>query len=60
MTPSEAQHLPPEVTFRSLRAPAPESRLVLGWRQTTAPDPALAAFVAVAGTGAGAEIPTTP
>jgi len=51
MTPSEAQHLPPEVTFRSLTGPAPESRLVLGWRQTTARDPALAAFLSVAGAG---------
>ncbi len=49
MTPSEAQNLPAEVTFRSLKGPAPESRLVLGWRQSTTPDPALAAFLAVAG-----------
>jgi LysR family transcriptional regulator, benzoate and cis,cis-muconate-responsive activator of ben and cat genes len=49
MTPSEAQHLPPEVTFRALRGPAPESRLVLGWRQATTLEPALAAFLAVAG-----------
>ncbi len=48
MTPSEAQHLPPEITFRALQGPAPESRLVLGWRQSDPPDPALAAFVAVA------------
>jgi DNA-binding transcriptional LysR family regulator len=48
MTPSEASQLPPEVTFRPLRGPAPESRLVLGWRQSPAPDPALAAFLAVA------------
>lgn len=48
MTPSEAQHLPPEVTFRALSGPAPESRLVLGWRQTPPPDPALAAFLAAA------------
>ncbi len=48
MTPSEAQHLPPEVAFRALQGPAPESRLVLGWRQSDPPDPALAAFVAVA------------
>lgn len=48
MTPSEAQHLPPEVTFRALTGPAPESRLVLGWRQSPPPDPALAAFLAVA------------
>jgi DNA-binding transcriptional LysR family regulator len=49
MTPSEAQHLPPEVTFRALAGPAPESRLVLGWRQHPEPEPALAAFLAVAG-----------
>jgi DNA-binding transcriptional LysR family regulator len=49
MTPSEAQHLPPEVAFRPLDGPAPESRLVLGWRQSSASDPALAAFLAVAG-----------
>src|SRR6185295_7600456 len=49
MTPSEAQHLPPEVAFRPLTGPAPESRLVLGWRQSAAPDPALAAFLSVAG-----------
>lgn len=52
MTPSEAQHLPPEVTFRALTGPAPESRLVLGWQQSTSPEPALAAFLAVAGTSA--------
>jgi DNA-binding transcriptional LysR family regulator len=57
MTPSEAQHLPPEVTFRSLHGPAPESRLVLGWRQSAAPDPALVAFLSVAGTSAPAEVP---
>jgi DNA-binding transcriptional LysR family regulator len=49
MTPSEAQHLPPEVAFRPLKGPAPESRLDLGWKQPAAPDPALAAFLAVAG-----------
>jgi LysR family transcriptional regulator, benzoate and cis,cis-muconate-responsive activator of ben and cat genes len=48
MTPSEAQHLPPEVAFRPLAGPAPESRLVLGWKQSAAPDPALAAFLTVA------------
>lgn len=48
MTPSEAQHLPPEVSFHALTGPAPESRLVLGWRQPPAPDPALAAFLGVA------------
>lgn len=49
MTPSEAKHLPPEITFLRLTGPAPESRLVLGWRQDIAPEPALAAFLAVAG-----------
>lgn len=53
MTPSEAQHLPPEVAFRALAGPAPESRLVLGWRQTPPPEPALAAFLAAAGARAG-------
>ncbi len=48
MTPSEAQHLPPEVTFRALQGPAPESRLVLGWRHGIKPEPALAAFLATA------------
>ncbi len=49
MTPSEAQQLPAEVTFRVLDGPAPESRLVLGWRKDVAPDPALGAFLVVAG-----------
>lgn len=49
MTPSEAQHLPPDITFHPLNGPAPESRLVLGWRQPPFPDAALAAFLAVAG-----------
>jgi DNA-binding transcriptional LysR family regulator len=48
MTPSEAQQLPPEVRFRSLSGPAPESRLVLGWRQMPSPEPALSAFLSVA------------
>jgi DNA-binding transcriptional LysR family regulator len=48
MTPSEAQHLPPEVAFRALSGPAPESRLVLGWRQGAETEPALAAFLSVA------------
>jgi DNA-binding transcriptional LysR family regulator len=47
MTPSEARHLPPEVVFRPLRGPAPESRLVLGWRARD-PEPALASFLSVA------------
>lgn len=48
MTPSEAQHLPSEVAFRPLSGPAPESRLVLGWRHASPIDPALAAFLATA------------
>jgi DNA-binding transcriptional LysR family regulator len=47
MTPSEARHLPGDVTFHPLTGPTPESRLVLGWRETAAKDPALAAFLAV-------------
>lgn len=49
MAPSEAKQLPDEVVFRSLDGPAPESRLVLGWRKDAAPDPALGAFLVVAG-----------
>ena len=49
MTPSEAQQLPAEVAFRPLDGPAPESRLVLGWRQPPEPEPPLAAFLAAAG-----------
>jgi DNA-binding transcriptional LysR family regulator len=56
MTPSEAQHLPSEVTFRQLAGPAPESRLVLGWRHEPVPEPALAAFLTVAA-GFAAEKP---
>lgn len=48
MAPSEAQNLPPEVAFRTLEGPAPESRLVLGWKQAPTLDPALAAFLHVA------------
>jgi len=49
MCPSEAQQLPVEVAFRALEGPAPESRLVLGWRKGAPLDPALSAFLAVAG-----------
>jgi len=55
MTPSEAQHLPPDVSFRQLDGPAPESRLVLGWRHSTTLDPTLAAFLEVAGSTAEKE-----
>jgi DNA-binding transcriptional LysR family regulator len=49
ITPSEARHLPGDVVFRPVSGPAPESRLVLGWRQSPEPDAALAAFLSVAG-----------
>lgn len=49
MSPSEAKQLPSEVTFRPIDGPAPESRLVLGWRKDTPADPALGAFLTVAG-----------
>jgi DNA-binding transcriptional LysR family regulator len=49
MCPSEAQQLPVEVKFRTLDGPAPESRLVLGWRKDAPSDPALSAFLSVAG-----------
>ena len=49
MAPSEAQQLPAEVVFRPVEGPTPESRLVLGWRKDGASDPALGAFLAVAG-----------
>ena len=55
MAPSEAKQLPDEVVFRSLDGPAPESRLVLGWRKDASPDPALGAFLVVAG---AAVVPT--
>jgi len=49
MCPSEAKYLPPEVAFRPLDGPAPESRLVVGWKEPPDPPPALAAFLTVAG-----------
>ncbi|HUJ43494.1 MAG TPA: LysR family transcriptional regulator [Opitutaceae bacterium] len=51
MCPSEARHLPAEVAFRRLVGPAPESRLVVGWKQPPAPPPVLGAFLAVAAAG---------
>jgi len=53
MCPSEAKQLPPEVVFRPLEGPAPESRLVLGWRAAPPSGPALAAFLSVAATAGG-------
>jgi DNA-binding transcriptional LysR family regulator len=49
MTASEAQHLPADVTFHPLTGPAPESRLVVGWPQHPVPEPALSAFLTMAG-----------
>jgi LysR family transcriptional regulator, benzoate and cis,cis-muconate-responsive activator of ben and cat genes len=48
LCPSEARQLPPEVAFLPLRGPAPESRLVVGWKEPPDPPPSLAAFLAVA------------
>ncbi len=46
MSPSEARLLPPDVVFRPLRGPAPESRLVVGWRKgAEKDDPALKALL---------------
>jgi DNA-binding transcriptional LysR family regulator len=46
--PSEARNLPEKVVFRRLTGPAPESRLVVGWRTAPPPPPALAALLAAA------------
>ena len=51
MAPSEARQLPGEVVFRPLAGPAPESRLVLGWKRGSEADPALGAFLTVAASG---------
>jgi DNA-binding transcriptional LysR family regulator len=49
MCPSEARPLPEGVAFLPLDGPAPESRLVVGWRAAESnPEPALASFLAVA------------
>ncbi len=46
--PSEARQLPPEVVFRPIDGPAPESSLVIGWKASADLDPALASFLSVA------------
>jgi len=46
--PSEARNLPEKVVFRRLTGPAPESRLVVGWRTAPLPPPALAALLTAA------------
>ncbi len=52
MCPSEASPLPEGVAFRPLEGPAPESRLVVGWRAEDADgkggSPALGSFLSVA------------
>jgi len=48
MCPSEARLLPPDTAFRPLAGPAPESHLVVGWRQPPDPPPPLAAFLTIA------------
>lgn len=48
MCPSEARHLPAEVMFRPLEGPAPESRLVVGWKNEELIEPSLAAFLQLA------------
>jgi DNA-binding transcriptional LysR family regulator len=52
--PSEARHLPQKVIFRTLAGPAPESRLVVGWRSAPPPSPALAALLEAAAARAAA------
>jgi DNA-binding transcriptional LysR family regulator len=46
--PSEAKHLPDKVVFKKLTGPAPESRLVVGWRSDAPPPAALAALLEAA------------
>jgi DNA-binding transcriptional LysR family regulator len=46
--PSESRLLPDKVVFRRLSGPAPESRLVVGWRASPSPTPALAALLSAA------------
>ena len=60
ITPSEAGALPGDVVFRPLTGSAPESRLVLGWRQPPEPDAALAAFLGVASVVKAASVAKRP
>jgi DNA-binding transcriptional LysR family regulator len=48
MSPSEAKQLPPEVVFCPLQGPAPESRLVMGWVETSERPSALQALISLA------------
>ena len=52
--PSESRLLPDKVVFRKLVGPSPESRLVVGWRHSPAPQPALAALLQAAARHAAA------
>lgn len=47
MCPSEAGNLPADVVFQRLRGPTPESRLMLGWMEARAGEPAIQAFLGV-------------
>jgi DNA-binding transcriptional LysR family regulator len=48
MCPSETKWIPPDVVFRPLSGPAPESRLVAGWRAGAQNEqPALKTFVEI-------------
>jgi LysR family transcriptional regulator, benzoate and cis,cis-muconate-responsive activator of ben and cat genes len=48
MSESEAKLLPADVAYRPLRGPAPESRLVVGWKTGADSDPAIKAFLDIA------------
>ena len=48
MPPSEARNLPPELRLVRILGPAPESRLVMGWRSDIPPGPTLAALIDLA------------
>jgi LysR family transcriptional regulator, benzoate and cis,cis-muconate-responsive activator of ben and cat genes len=55
MCPSEAKPLPEGVVFCPLKGPAPESRLVIGWRSekgAKVDNPALASFLSIAAVNA--------
>jgi len=55
MCPSEARNLPSEVVFRPLEGPAPESRMVLAWIDSSHNPPALAPFLAAVERAVGPE-----
>ena len=54
MSPSEARNLPPEVSYRPLSGPAPESRLVVGWKSSFSADRSLQALLEVVRAQVGA------